>query len=80
LRPEDVAEDLGRQRPTDRPRHQGAGGVAEAVGRALAPQVFRHVFRPQPVPDRFTARFPVALSLSGTAKGAIIATSARRPG
>lgn len=40
--------------------------VPGAVGRALAPQVFRHVFRPQPVPDRFTARFPVALSLSAT--------------
>ncbi len=37
-----------------------------AVGRALAPQVFRHVFKPQAVPARFTARFPVALSLSAT--------------
>ncbi|KMO15804.1 alpha/beta fold hydrolase [Methylobacterium platani] len=40
--------------------------VPGAVGRALAPQVFRHVFSPQPVPARFTARFPVALSLSAT--------------
>ncbi|AWN48824.1 alpha/beta hydrolase [Methylobacterium terrae] len=40
--------------------------VPGAVGRAMAPQVFRHVFKPQPVPARFTARFPVALSLSAT--------------
>lgn len=40
--------------------------VPGAVGQMLAPQVFRHVFKPQPVPARFTARFPVALSLSAT--------------
>ncbi|MFH6785628.1 MULTISPECIES: alpha/beta fold hydrolase [Methylobacterium] len=40
--------------------------VPGAVGKALAPQVFRHVFKPQAVPARFTARFPVALSLSAT--------------
>ncbi|KMO31803.1 alpha/beta fold hydrolase [Methylobacterium aquaticum] len=40
--------------------------MPEAVGQMLAPQVFRHVFKPQPVPARFTARFPVALSLSAT--------------
>ncbi len=40
--------------------------VPESVGRAMAPGVFRHVFKPQPVPARFTARFPVALSLSAT--------------
>ncbi|TNC10495.1 alpha/beta hydrolase [Methylobacterium terricola] len=40
--------------------------VPGAIGQMLAPQVFRHVFNPQPVPARFTARFPVALSLSAT--------------
>ncbi|PIK71758.1 alpha/beta hydrolase, partial [Methylobacterium frigidaeris] len=40
--------------------------MPEAVGQMLAPKVFRHVFKPQAVPARFTARFPVALSLSAT--------------
>jgi pimeloyl-ACP methyl ester carboxylesterase len=40
--------------------------LPDAVGQMMAPQVFRHVFKPQPVPARFTARFPVALSLSPT--------------
>ncbi|MGX7706166.1 alpha/beta fold hydrolase [Methylobacterium sp. Gmos1] len=40
--------------------------VPGAVGQMLAPKVFRHVFKPQAVPARFTARFPVALSLSAT--------------
>ncbi|TGD96303.1 alpha/beta fold hydrolase [Methylobacterium nonmethylotrophicum] len=49
----------------------GVGDAARAmmpgaVGQMLAPQVFRHVFKPQAVPARFTARFPVALSLSPT--------------
>ena len=37
--------------------------VPEAVGRLIAPGVFRHVFRPQPVPARFTARFPVEIAM-----------------
>jgi pimeloyl-ACP methyl ester carboxylesterase len=37
-----------------------------AVGHLLAPQVFRHVFKPQPVPARFTARFPVGISIQPT--------------
>ncbi len=41
-----------------------------AVGRALAPQVFRHVFKPQAVPARFTARFPRrALALGHASAG-----------
>ena len=38
--------------------------VPDAVGRLLAPGVFRHVFRPQAVPARFTARFPVETAMS----------------
>jgi pimeloyl-ACP methyl ester carboxylesterase len=46
----------------------GLGDAARAmtpdsVGRLLAPGVFRHVFSPQPVPARFTARFPVAVAV-----------------
>ncbi|WP_336490252.1 alpha/beta fold hydrolase [Methylobacterium nigriterrae] len=37
-----------------------------AVGHLLAPHVFRHVFKPQPVPARFTKRFPVAISIQPT--------------
>ncbi|WP_236960721.1 alpha/beta fold hydrolase [Methylobacterium durans] len=36
------------------------------VGHLLAPHVFRHVFKPQPVPARFTARFPVGISIHPT--------------
>lgn len=49
----------------------GVGDAARAMmpgslGHLLAPQVFRHVFKPQPVPARFTARFPVAISIHPT--------------
>ncbi|WP_026190658.1 alpha/beta fold hydrolase [Methylobacterium sp. WSM2598] len=49
----------------------GMGDVAralmpDAIGHLLAPQVFRHVFKPQPVPARFMARFPVAISIHPT--------------
>lgn len=37
-----------------------------ALGHLLAPQVFRHVFKPQPVPARFTARFPVGIAIHPT--------------
>src|SRR3954449_5819032 len=37
--------------------------VPEAVGHLFAPQVFRHVFWPQPVPARFRARFPVEITI-----------------
>jgi pimeloyl-ACP methyl ester carboxylesterase len=37
-----------------------------ALGHLLAPQVFRHVFKPQPIPARFKARFPVGLSIHPT--------------
>src|SRR3712207_8609863 len=37
--------------------------VPQAVGHLLAPQVFRHVFWPQPVPARFKARFPVEIAI-----------------
>src|SRR4051794_10881974 len=37
--------------------------VPQAASHMMAPQVFRHVFWPQPVPARFTARFPVAIAL-----------------
>lgn len=35
----------------------------QAVGHLLAPQMFRHVFWPQPVPARFKARFPVEITV-----------------
>src|SRR3954452_23986680 len=38
--------------------------VPQAVGHLLAPQVFRHVFWPQPVPARFKARFPVEIAIN----------------
>src|SRR5829696_2242295 len=37
--------------------------VPQAAGHLLAPQVFRHVFWPQPVPARFKARFPVEIAI-----------------
>ncbi|KAB1072746.1 alpha/beta fold hydrolase [Methylobacterium planeticum] len=37
-----------------------------ALGHLLAPQVFRQVFKPQPVPARFKARFPVGISIHPT--------------
>jgi pimeloyl-ACP methyl ester carboxylesterase len=37
-----------------------------ALGHLLAPQVFRHVFKPQPIPARFKARFPVGISIHPT--------------
>jgi len=37
--------------------------VPQAVGHLFAPQVFRHVFWPQPVPARFKARFPVEITI-----------------
>jgi pimeloyl-ACP methyl ester carboxylesterase len=37
--------------------------VPQAVGHLLAPQVFRHVFWPQPVPARFKARFSVEIAI-----------------
>jgi pimeloyl-ACP methyl ester carboxylesterase len=37
--------------------------VPQALGQLLAPQVFRHVFKPQPVPARFKARFPVEIAM-----------------
>src|SRR4051812_14393674 len=37
--------------------------VPQAVGHLFAPQVFRHVFWPQPVPARFRARFPVEITI-----------------
>jgi pimeloyl-ACP methyl ester carboxylesterase len=40
--------------------------VPSALGHLLAPQVFRHVFKPQPVPARFKARFPVEISIKPT--------------
>src|SRR3954449_7244850 len=40
--------------------------VPQAVGHLLAPQVFRQVFKPQPVPARFKARFPVEISIKPT--------------
>lgn len=40
--------------------------IPRAMGRALAAQSFRHVFRPQPVPARFTARFPVEIATGAT--------------
>jgi len=36
------------------------------LARLLAPQMFRHVFKPQPVPARFKARFPVEIAMSPT--------------
>ena len=40
--------------------------VPHAVGQLLAPQVFRHVFKPQPVPARFKAKFPVEIAMHPT--------------
>ncbi|MDP4022399.1 alpha/beta hydrolase [Methylobacterium sp. NEAU 140] len=40
--------------------------VPGPVNRALAEQSFRQVFRPQPVPARFTARFPVEIAAAPT--------------
>ncbi|GJD79086.1 alpha/beta fold hydrolase [Methylobacterium gregans] len=40
--------------------------VPAAVNRALAGQAYRKVFRPQPVPARFTARFPVEIASAAT--------------
>ena len=37
--------------------------MPQAIGHLLAPQVFRHVFWPQPVPARFKARFPVEIAI-----------------
>jgi pimeloyl-ACP methyl ester carboxylesterase len=37
--------------------------VPHAVGQLLAPQVFRHVFKPQPVPAGFKAGFPVEIAM-----------------
>src|SRR3954452_22580101 len=37
--------------------------VPQAVGHLFAPQVFRHVFWPQPVPARSRARFPVEITI-----------------
>src|ERR1700712_984654 len=37
-----------------------------ALGPLLAPQVFRHAFKPQPIPARFKARFPVGISIHPT--------------
>jgi pimeloyl-ACP methyl ester carboxylesterase len=37
--------------------------VPQVVSHVIAPQVFRHVFWPEPVPARFTARFPVEITL-----------------
>jgi pimeloyl-ACP methyl ester carboxylesterase len=37
--------------------------VPPAVGLLLAPQVFRHVFKPQRVPARFKAQFPVGIAM-----------------
>src|SRR3954470_11270013 len=37
--------------------------VPQAVGHLFAPQVFRHVFWPQPVPARFRARFSVEITI-----------------
>src|SRR3954454_6806343 len=37
--------------------------VPQAVGHLFAPQVFRHVFWPQPVPARFRARVPVEITI-----------------
>lgn len=49
----------------------GVGDAARAlvpasIGHLLAPQVFRQVFKPQRVPARFTARFPVGISIHPT--------------
>src|SRR3954468_7006446 len=38
--------------------------VPQVASHMMAPQVFRHVFWPQPVPARFTARFPVEIALN----------------
>jgi pimeloyl-ACP methyl ester carboxylesterase len=40
--------------------------VPAGLGHLLAPQVFRHVFKPQPVPASFTARFPVGIAVHPT--------------
>lgn len=40
--------------------------VPSALLPALAAQSFRQVFRPQPVPARFTARFPAEIAMSQT--------------
>lgn len=40
--------------------------VPAGLGHLLAPQVFRHVFKPQPVPTSFTARFPVGIAVHPT--------------
>src|ERR1700712_3508619 len=40
--------------------------VPAGLGHLLAPQLFRHVFKPQPVPASFTARFPVGISIHPT--------------
>lgn len=40
--------------------------MTPAMGRAMAAQSFRQVFRPQSVPARFTARFPVEIAMDGT--------------
>src|SRR5215212_2908097 len=37
--------------------------VPQVASHAMAPQVFRHVFWPQPVPARFKARFPVEIAI-----------------
>ena len=37
--------------------------VPQGVGHLFAPQVFRQVFWPQPVPARFRARFPVEVTI-----------------
>ena len=40
--------------------------MPQAIGHLLAPQVFRHVFKPQAVPARFKARFPVEIAIGAT--------------
>ncbi|WP_245516766.1 alpha/beta fold hydrolase [Methylobacterium segetis] len=40
--------------------------MPSTIGHLLAPHVFRHVFKPQAVPARFKARFPVGISVHPT--------------
>ena len=41
--------------------------MPQALGPLIASQVFRHVFKPEPVPTRFKARFPAEITSFGRA-------------
>ena len=58
--------------------------VLPFIGQRITPKVVRHIFTPQPVPDRFMAKFPIGLSLrpltlraSAEDTGAMVPAAAR---